>query len=189
MATFSSPLPIELLSFEAFCKAPVVWLEWTTASEENTSYFELERSLDGITFETIGTRLAAGNSNSVINYSITDNNAPVSKAYYRLKQFDLDGKYTISDVIIVNCSSTGGISFFPNPATETIDLQINFNEQTAVNIIIYDAIGQVVMQKTKQCNAGNNVLELSIRQLPPAIYTLVVESRFERWTEKLVKVN
>gem|GEM_PF-715579 len=189
MATFSSPLPVELLSFEAFCKSPVVWLEWTTASEKNTSYFELERSFDGVTFETIGTVLAAGNSNSVINYRLPDNNAAGGKAYYRLKQFDLDGKYSISEVIIVNCSSQGGISFYPNPATETIDLQINFPVHTAVNLYIYDALGQVVMQKTSQCNAGNNVLELNIRQLPPAIYTLIVESMFERWTEKLVKVN
>ena len=91
-----SPLPIELLSFEAICNNNSVNLLWSTASEKNNDYFTIERSSDGITFQTVLTVKGAGNSNQVINYSAIDEKPIDGIAYYRLKQTDYDGKFEYS---------------------------------------------------------------------------------------------
>jgi hypothetical protein len=92
----SVALPVELLYFEGVKYQTFNNLKWATASEQNSSHFDIERSEDGIRWEVIGYESSAGNSQSVINYSYIDNfiikNITV---YYRLVQYDIDGKYVI----------------------------------------------------------------------------------------------
>lgn len=96
----STPLPVELLQFGASTESENVHLKWSTASELNNDYFEIEKSMEGIVFESIGKVKGAGTSQHIIQYSFIDAlSFPIS--YYRLKQVDFDGTFTYSDVIKV----------------------------------------------------------------------------------------
>lgn len=98
------PLPVELIGFHGKKVGLYNELEWVTASEKNAQYFNVERSLDGKTFAKVGQVQAAGNSNTLKNYSFKDQAEGI--VYYRLKQVDFDGALEYSKVIALN--SIGG---------------------------------------------------------------------------------
>jgi hypothetical protein len=100
--TLSGCLPVELLYFEGKTLDNYNILEWSTASENNSNYFEILHSMDGEQWDGIGKIPAAGNSISEIyyDYSVLIENFGVN--YYRLIQFDFDGNYYIYNPIILN---------------------------------------------------------------------------------------
>ena len=87
-------LPVELIEFEGYPYQQYNVIKWTTASEHNSSYFDLEMSLDGVIWKTISTKEAAYNSNTEIKYSFIDYNLN-ELTYYRLTQYDIDGQFKI----------------------------------------------------------------------------------------------
>ncbi|MBK9423627.1 MAG: hypothetical protein IPN54_05800 [Bacteroidetes bacterium] len=87
----ATPLPVELLYFNAFKYNEQVKVEWVTATEINNDYYIVERSSDGTDFEMVEVVPGAGNSNFLINYFIFDKDPFSGKSYYRLKQVDFDG--------------------------------------------------------------------------------------------------
>ena len=94
-------LPVELTQFEATEYPHWNVVKWTTASEQNSDYFSLERSEDGLNWREIATKEAAGNSNEDIRYSYIDYSlSPL--VYYRLKQVDIDGKVEIYGPIVIH---------------------------------------------------------------------------------------
>lgn len=99
IGTAIQPFPIELLSFSGERDADVAYLEWVTASELNNERFEIERSMDGVSWETRGFVLGAGTTNDIQYYTFIDVEVPAANVYYRLKQVDFDGTYTHSDAI------------------------------------------------------------------------------------------
>lgn len=90
--TTPHPLPVELLYFKGTAYPLFNTVQWTTASEHNSSHFDLERSADGVTWAHIATKPAAGNSTENINYSWIDYAERAPLYYYRLQQYDIDGK-------------------------------------------------------------------------------------------------
>ncbi len=98
----TTPLPIQLISFKGVQKGNDNELKWTTSSELNNDYFTIEKSLDGIIFEKVGTENGAGNSSQLLHYSLTDFNVRDNINYYRLVQTDFDGKSTTSNLISID---------------------------------------------------------------------------------------
>jgi hypothetical protein len=88
-------LPVELLYFEGVKYPSFNNLKWATASEQNSSHFNIERSEDGENWRVVGTKLAAGNSQSLINYTYLDYYNQDNIVYYRLVQYDIDGQHKI----------------------------------------------------------------------------------------------
>ncbi len=84
--TFGTPLPVELIHFQASCSQSQILLKWQTAQEFNNEYFEVQRSSDGWNFEAIETIAGAGNSEEPIEYEYIDAEAGNGAFYYRLKQ-------------------------------------------------------------------------------------------------------
>lgn len=103
-----TPLPIELLSFNAKVDGTATYLTWSTTTEINNDYFIVEKSYNGHDWEEVTRIKGAGNSNEVISYHYRDDNFKSSTIYYRLKQKDYDGKYSYSDIISVNHSEKSG---------------------------------------------------------------------------------
>jgi len=87
-----TPLPIELLYFKGVNAGKNNILTWATASENNSSYFDILTSTDGLSWKSVGTVTAAQNSTSTLTYSIIDNLPTLAINYYKLNQYDLDGK-------------------------------------------------------------------------------------------------
>jgi hypothetical protein len=96
------PLPIELISFEGITKNGYNHLFWKTASESNNDYFTIEKTQDGINYNTVININGAGNSNTTLSYDYIDYNVDNTINYYRLKQTDYDGKYAYSHIITLD---------------------------------------------------------------------------------------
>ncbi len=114
---FNTPLPIELVAFDAEAAgAHAVRTSWSTASERDNDHFTVERSYDGDLWESIGTVPGAGNSTQVLQYELMDPAAFNELVYYRLRQTDTDGASTLSDTRVVQLAATDAAPFiFPNP--------------------------------------------------------------------------
>ncbi|GAA4352150.1 hypothetical protein GCM10023185_11540 [Hymenobacter saemangeumensis] len=141
-----APLPVELLTFTAVKQGTKVELNWRTATERNSSHFDVERSRDGRSFEHIGSRVAQGNSNSPTDYALTDANYPgeTNTLYYRLKQVDLDGTFTYSPVRTVQLGrSLTTLEVYPNPAKAAVTV---IGAVAGAPVVVYDALGRAIVQ-------------------------------------------
>jgi hypothetical protein len=133
---FSNPLPIELTDFTCSVQSPgVVKISWTTQSELNNDYFDVERSLDGESFTKITSAQGAGTTTQIHYYSTDDNNAPAGTIYYRLKQVDFDGTYTYSEVDKVDNPYATPVNVYPNPASNSFSINLNGLVLTSFSLI------------------------------------------------------
>lgn len=166
-------LPIELLSFDAVAKADVVDISWATASEKNNKFFTVERSKNGIDFETLKTVNGSENSMSQKNYFVVDNNPLSGYSYYRLKQTDIDGKSIYSEIKSINFEyeTKFKMSVFPNPIQENNDIfvSINSSKNDKVVLSITDMSGKIVAEKELKFENSNSTIEVK-HNFEPGIY-------------------
>ncbi|MGC6433243.1 MAG: hypothetical protein ACON4M_03510, partial [Crocinitomicaceae bacterium] len=105
--TGANPLPVTLTQFEGYAYNEFDnKLEWTTKTEKNADYMEIQHSDDGIYFDVIGIEKLAGNSQSELFYEFIDRSVSKQINYYRLKQFDFDGKSTLTKTISIDNRSS-----------------------------------------------------------------------------------
>jgi hypothetical protein len=145
--TYAAPpcvvLPIELLSFDSKCNNGKVDLSWETALERNNDHFTVERTKDGINYETVGTVAGAVNSNENLRYTFVDDNPLKGTSYYSLKQTDRNGNSEALKLVAVNCGHVKELAVSPNPNTGAFTLEgAGQNDE----IIITDMYGQIVFQ-------------------------------------------
>jgi len=135
-----SPLPIDLIHFEANANTDKVDLQWITASEINNDYFTVERSNDAVTWEDVLLINGAGNSNTTIAYYETDYEPLQGISYYRLKQTDFDGSFLFSAIVSVNFESespgTGILRVFPCPVTAGEKIQVMISNMQAPEVLL-----------------------------------------------------
>lgn len=140
-----SPLPVELVSFDASLAERKVILNWQTASELNSNYFDILRSNDGENWSSIGTVPASGSSQSIIDYSLTDTSPMNGVSYYRLKQVDLNGNFHLSDIRSINNSSkVNQVKIYPNPTDKGLVTVVS--DEPISSLLVYNALGKVVFE-------------------------------------------
>lgn len=164
------PLPIELGKFIVHTESCAATIEWTTLTEVNVDYFQVEKSTNGYQFEPIGNVPASGNSLEELNYSFMDEDLGQGEFYYRLTIIDLDQSISFSQVIslYIDCYRKTQLNIFPNPSDGLISI---FNdEQDDLVAILYDAIGRVHLKKVI-IPSGNSEHDFSL--LPSGRYLLV----------------
>lgn len=138
-----SPLPVELVAFDASLAERKVLLSWQTASEFNSSHFDVQRSDDGQNWSTIGTVAANGSSQVTIDYSLVDPAPLTGVSYYRLKQVDLNGDFHLSDTRSINNSpKVNQVKVYPNPA-DNGSVTI-LSDEPISSLLVYNALGKVV---------------------------------------------
>ncbi|MDX2305579.1 MAG: LamG-like jellyroll fold domain-containing protein [Microscillaceae bacterium] len=166
-------LPISLIRFDArpYDDRSVI-LEWSTAAEVNNQYFELERSTDGLRFDPIGRIDGAGNSNQVLDYEFIDREPLPGLNYYRLRQVDIDGRFSFSNirVILWENTPTQGLLLYPNPSTEKVILELAHALPKTTNLFVYDQRGQLILKQTLE--EGQSRYQLDIQQLSAGVYLL-----------------
>lgn len=142
----AASLPVTLTSFTGQLRGLAIALAWTTASEVNSAYFGVERSLDGRTFVTISQVAAAGSNSTGHRYQFQDAMLPpgTPTLYYRLRQVDLDGTYTYSPVRMV-AVAVSGLALFPNPATALTTLT---GTPAGTRVQVLDALGRAIATGT-----------------------------------------
>ena len=147
-------LPVNLVSFNASKTASTVGLNWSTANEINNNYFNVERSSNSVDFSSIATlasKASNGNSSSVLNYSFQDDLKNIGNAaYYRLKQVDVNGTASYSNIVLVtnNEVNVQAVAVYPNPIAGnkfTIRINTATSENAVVKMINTD--GKMVVNK------------------------------------------
>lgn len=179
-ANLPCTLPIILKSFNAEYKEKYIDISWVTASEINNDHFDVERSLDGITYSKIGSVSGAGNSNTTKFYVLQDFNFPgVSVLYYRLKLVDRDGQYSLSAVKAVRLPS-GNLSMLaidgivPNPVKNITNIRLFANTDLNARLTIIDVSGKAIMIQTKKIQKGTNNIVLDLNSLPNGMYLVQI---------------
>jgi hypothetical protein len=144
----SSVLPIGLLNFSGLNEHSYNSFSWSTSTEINNDYFTLEKAIDAVNFEDIVKINGAGNSNTPLLYSIIDYHPTEGLSYYRLKQTDVDGKYTYSKLIAIDVYNqpTEDFSIYPTPFSTSATIAINdVSQLNNVELKIYNVLGEEMM--------------------------------------------
>ena len=187
------PLPLTLINFSGLRQDNTVRLNWTTASEQNTANFEIQRSDNTVTYLPVGTIAAAGLSVSPRHYQYNDN-LPIPSAgkyFYRLKMTDLDSRSTYSPVISIDANSTSfGLAAYPNPVGSSTTLSANSPATRNALLTVTEMGGRRVVSKPVYLQKGSNVLPLSFfGGLQKGVYLLQLASKDQTETIRLLKTD
>jgi hypothetical protein len=194
--SFSSKaiLTERLVSFNATYSRNTVALHWNINAVNYANHFDIERSVDGVSFEKVGEAKlnnAAANEYSFednFKYSLTRNN----DLFYRLKQTDADNKTAYSKVLIVrsfNSKSVKAISVTPDPSVNDIGVNVELNQNSFVVMKVVSSQGKEIMRKSVSAEMGDNKYSLEgTSKLLAGDYTLeIIVNSNERMTLKLIK--
>jgi hypothetical protein len=176
-------VPIELYTFDADQAGNRVELSWSTAGENNSSHFEVERRLiSEDNFATIGEKEAAGVSSSILHYNMSDNDVVLGNTYaYRLKLVDGDGSFDYSEEVIVELESVTGAmtigDISPNPVRTSTKVDVMLSNDAELRIELVNSAGQVAnVVYDNFTNAGTHTITIDAAQLAQGNYTVVFRS-------------
>jgi hypothetical protein len=176
LASVLAPLPLLWGPVQAIRSKTTAKVKWNTYDENNTQFFEIERSIDGIQFTSTGLRTQAFNAPGNHHYEVKDGEAPAVKTFYRIKQVDHDGRSTLSPVVFINAieNNTGiEVVVYPNPARDEINVRLATAGLYIRAIRLYNA-GGMLLQTTN--NVNNTIGRINIGSRPAGPYWLQVES-------------
>ena len=168
VVSFCAPpptLPVTLTDFKVQYKGNgKAFLEWSTASEHSNDRFEIQRSIDGQNFNTIGSVAGSGTTSHTSTYAYTDPGVDALNAdivYYRLRQVDIDGKSELSQVVMVRPKIKNGadVRVWPNPSEGHFQVQLKNVPSGPIRATIYGANGKVI--KTTTFNSVTHDIDLS----------------------------
>jgi hypothetical protein len=190
-----TPLPVELLRFEAKPYIKSIGTFWATATETNNKGFELERSINGNDFTIIAWIEGHGTSSQLHEYSYEDMNVTQGiRYYYRLKQIDLNGTYVYSDVITAQLpkGKNSLYTLMPNPYSHNTTLSIFLDNASVINIDVIDVLGQHVSTVAKgYYNAGAYSFDFSAKTLgySSGMYTMRITVDGQTFNELLIETE
>lgn len=139
-------------------------LTWLTSDEKNFAYFEIQRSSDARSFEAIGSVIHASEQGNVLkSYEFRDNQAP-GMYYYRLKMIDRDGTYELSKIISVGEAAEKSVvvgSFYPNPSSGNVSVDVYAEASESWQIGIFDSSGKMITTESRLLQKGMNKITLN----------------------------
>lgn len=169
-------LPIKLIKFDAICEDKFANIKWSTASEINNDYFSIEKSNDLSFWSIVDFVKGQGNSSEVNEYSIKDYNIFEKSSFYRLKQVDYDGNYTIFPTITLECENkmAQDVYIINDLNSENIILKIDNLEGEEVTCYLIDNIGRYVSNEKFKIDNNNFYYSMSKSSFGSCIYNLVI---------------
>jgi hypothetical protein len=187
------PLPAEGLIASANLDGNDAMVKWSTISEHNTAYFEVQRSIDNETFTGIGQQVqAAGESESPRQYKMKDQLPSQLRSdvvYYRIKLVDQDGKITYSNIVVVRISKKPGVTVWPNPFNSYVTISITTQREAVVDVNLIDVSGKVLRRMTQTVPKGiSQIVVKDLDQLPGGVYLVEIADKAAGTTyQKLLK--
>ncbi len=168
----TTSLPIELVNFEVQTTERSNTLQWTTASELNGDFFEVQHSTDGVHFEGLDLVNAVGESSTIQYYDYIHSFVASGTHYYRLRLVDNDGtfEYSATKAVTIGDLSTGTVSIYPNPTTTTQIISIVLEQAADRTVQLINTIGVIVYETTLQ----DNVLQVNLNELTVGVYSVVI---------------
>ncbi len=173
--TPSGVSPVQSITFNASLQKTNALLSWQTTNDVNTSYFNIQRSLDGVNFTTIAKQDARGDI--VQQYPYTDANVTAllhEKIFYRLQSMHKDSSSAYSNIAELNINNSNGITFFiyPNPVKDKLHININCRKNETFSIRIVDMNGRQVYTEKITSLANNFNHYINVGKLAMGIYTI-----------------
>jgi|GEM_PF-6319716 len=183
--------PIQLISFKGENAGSQNYLTWSTGTEENVKYFNLNRSFDGENFDVIATINSEGYSNTVTNYDYFDSSFQGRSAYYQLSFTDLSGGVHIaSDIILISREAVAGFqisNLYPVPVTDLLNIDYITEIDQEVHISIFDIGGKLITTHNTNATAGINTVSVDMHNLPSGTYILRIENGAEVVNKKFTR--
>lgn len=186
----STVLPVTLLNFTVVKQDAEAQLSWQTANEINTAYFNVQRSMDGRNFTTVGKLMAKGSSKINNDYAFADDVSQLmaGNIYYRLQMADKDEKITYSSIKVINISSTLRIVVIPNPV---VNYNANFNIYSPVNVklqlAIYNELGNTIYNEQFDMPAGSLNKTINLSSVAAGNYFVSISNGTSIQTAKFIK--
>jgi hypothetical protein len=169
-----------------------VLISWSTASERNNNYFELERSTDAYNWTTVAKVQGAGYSTSKLEYEYTDKSAPFGRVYYRIKQVDFDGEFEYANNVIslIKDFDTEASNFdfavFPNPSNgQQLRLKMSGFAGAAAMVSITDLSGKRLYSNVLWID-GTGISEAFSCNCNPGMYIVTLIANDKLHSERLV---
>ena len=177
-----------LANFYAAKQGKEVALNWETTSEYDLESFTLEASRNGVDFEDLTDMAGEGDLDSVHEYAHTDEYAVEGYNFYRLRQNNMDGTFSYSDIVSAQLKTDRPnlqVTAYPNPVTDVLYLQLPENSETqSVQIELYNLQGQLVLQD--YINYSNEDIALNLHDLTTGNHILVVKTAEDVFTKQIV---
>jgi hypothetical protein len=186
-------LSVNLTRFDAQCNGNNVLLTWQTASEVNNKKFDIERSIDGVNFQIIGSVKGIGNSTRYSNYSFVDENKIDGLVYYRLTQIDFNGEMHRLSIIASEhtCeeNENAEVSIYPNPSLDNAFLSIKLFKRSSIYVEVYNGIGQLVKLIPMQTyEAGHHNINIEASEFPSGLYFIKQHTNEKECIQKFLKL-
>ncbi len=188
-----SAMPIELVSFEGWHDGESLnHLSWVTASETDNDFFLIEKSVDGINFESFTIVDGAGTSSVTNSYEVADDSPFFPLTFYRLEQTDLDGNSTTGPTISVEArKGEQDFRLYPNPASRTSTVFMRLPSDLLgkeVLVVVYDVLGNELYSKvviTGSQGTGYSAIDPS-HSLKAGIYTVTASANDKLYKQKII---
>lgn len=174
----TNPLPLTFLSFTGQPQGNAVTLHWQTANAVNVDHFDIERSANAGVFQDLTSVAATTNNSNTQNYQALDPSPVTGTNDYRLKEVDVDGQFQYSNIVRVTfgaAAATEKLSLFPNPASNSITIDITLPAATRSVITIYNSSGQPVVQQQAELPQGTSSFTCPIGALAAGQYFVKVQ--------------
>lgn len=163
-------LPVTFSAFTAQAQGNAALLNWTTATEENSSYFNVQASRDGTSWSTVGEVKAAGNSATPQDYSFVDNAVASGNNYYRVVEVSLDNSEIYSIVRQLTFGSSTVLSYYPNPVKNSVTITTSATSPQSVTVISAD--GRLLQQNNQFVSGGS----IDLSSYTAGIYFLAIRN-------------
>jgi hypothetical protein len=183
-------LPVTLTSFTTKCDNGIPLIEWTTVSELNSNYFQIERSRDGFEWVEVSRINSSSNSATEKNYQLYDMTTGGNfEGYYRLKQVDFDGNFEYFSPKYLMCQQKNeeSVEVFPNPTSNEIFIEIRNDIREDMDIQIVDYTGRIILQKTIFVSKDYTLETIDLSKYINGMYYIFVISSQNKYMYKIVK--
>ena len=179
-------LPLTLLAFNGNATPAGNLLQWTTTKEIHTSHFEIQRSADGIFFETIGTVNAKGAEVENVDYTFLDDQPLSQQNLYQLKMVDEDGSFQFSEIVNITTLVNDQFEVYPNPVNGMLTIHGDWDANATFQII--DMAGNIIYNK-HTTSATNSVLQVDFSNYAPGIYIVQLISTHGIFSSPIIKTE
>ncbi len=181
---------VELIEFYGTVKNNGNLISWVTASEVDSKYFTLQRSVDGQNFRDIKIIQSIGQSNTRQSYEFLDNYTQSGQVYYRLIEVNIEEQKKVYGIVSLNREKVGsfGISnVYPQPVLDILNFEYIATETETVSIQIYDAMGKLLISKDHNPSPGNNQVSVDLSMISTGYYLLQLRQSNDIVSTQLVK--
>jgi hypothetical protein len=186
-STAANPLPVTLTYLNADCTENGVEVKWQTASENNSDFYAVERSLDGQNWNEIAVKAAAGNSTTLLNYSIIDEDRMAGTRYYRLNQVDKNGASVVYGPISSSCSfNEMAVTVFPNPASSNVTITVQTPIAGMIELNIHAMDGKLITHSSAMIESGSTALPFNLEGNKSGVYLVSITLNGKTNIEKLI---